>query len=182
MEHKRWLNLLIALGLGLLLSAVVLGFSSQAMAQDSGPTAVHSPQAMLGTAFTYQGRLEDASGLVDGECDFKFSLYASAAGTDQVGTTLTENDVTLTNGYFSVALDFGEGIFKGDARYLKIEVDCGGGFVTLDPRIAINPTPYALALPGLWTQQTPTSTNVIGGYSGNSVTEGLYGATISGGG
>ena len=169
MERKRLFNLLIALGLGLLLSAAVLGISSQALAQESAPAAVHSPQAMLGAAFTYQGRLEDASGPVDGQCDFKFGLYGSATGADQVGTTQTKNDVTLTNGFFDVALDFGEGRFKGDARYLKIEVDCGGGFTTLDPLIALNPAPYALALPGLWTEQNITSTNVIGGYSGNSV-------------
>jgi hypothetical protein len=39
-----------------------------------------------------------------------------------------------------------------------------------------------LALPGLYTQQNATSPNVIGGYSGNIVTSGKYGATIGGGG
>jgi hypothetical protein len=34
----------------------------------------------------------------------------------------------------------------------------------------------------LWTQQNATSPNIIGGYSGNSVTSGVVGATIGGGG
>jgi hypothetical protein len=97
----------------------------------------------MGTAFTYQGRLEDASGPVDGECDFKFSLYGSLSENDQVGTTQDADDVSLTDGNFSVALDFGEGVFNGDARYLKIEVDCGEGFTAIGSRMHLTPAPYA---------------------------------------
>jgi len=182
MKGKRLINFLITLGMGMILSAVVLGVSNLVLAEASIPADVHNSDALLGTAFTYQGRLEDASGPVDGDCDFKFGLFASADGSDQVGTTQTKNDVALTNGYFNVDLDFGAGVFKGEARYLKIEVDCGSGFTTLDPRIALNPAPYALALPGLWTEQNATSPNVLGGYQGNNVTNGVVGATIGGGG
>jgi len=57
-----------------------------------------------------------------------------------------------------------------------------GAYTTLTPRQALTPAPYALALSGLWTQQNATSPNLIGGYSGNSVTAGVVGATIGGGG
>ena len=127
-----------------------------------------NPQAIVGTAFTYQGRLEDDSGPVNGNCDFKFTLYGSVDGSDQIGSVQTQDDIALDDGYFSVALDFGENRFNGEARYLAIEVDCGGGFTPLTPRVALNPAPYALALPGLWTQQNATSPNVIGGISGGA--------------
>jgi hypothetical protein len=84
-----------------------------------------------------------------------------------------------------VELDFGSGAFAGEARWLQTAVRCpagGGEYTTLAPRQALNPVPYALALPGLWTQQNTTSPNLIGGHSGNWVTSGAYAATIGGGG
>jgi hypothetical protein len=84
-----------------------------------------------------------------------------------------------------VKLDFGSGAFNGDARWLEIGVRPGastGAYTTLDSRQELTPAPYALALPGLWTEQNPTSPNLIGGYSGNWVTSGVKGATIGGGG
>ena len=57
-----------------------------------------------------------------------------------------------------------------------------GAFVTLTPREALTPVPYALALPGLRTQPNATSPNVLGGFNGNTVTTGVIGATIAGGG
>jgi hypothetical protein len=90
----------------------------------------------------------------------------------------------VTNGLFTAQIDFGADAFQGDARWLQIGVKCAGdaSYVTLSPRQPLAPAPYALALPGLWTQQNATSPNLIGGYSGNSVTAGVYGATIGGGG
>ncbi len=114
-------------------------------AQELGPSGRVIQGTALGTAFTYQGRLTDAGGNpVAGPCALRFSLYQSAAGNDPVGAPITANGVTPDNGYFSVDLDFGAGAFTGDARFLKVEVDCGGGFTTLDPRVRLNPAPYAL--------------------------------------
>jgi hypothetical protein len=84
-----------------------------------------------------------------------------------------------------VPLDFGASAFNGDARFLEIRVRpgaSGGAFTTLSPLQPITPAPYALALPGLSTQQNATSPNLIGGYKGNSVTNGVFGAAIGGGG
>lgn len=44
------------------------------------------------------------------------------------------------------------------------------------------PAPHAIALPGLRTEETADAPNIIGGYVGNSVTSGVVGATIGGGG
>jgi trimeric autotransporter adhesin len=65
-----------------------------------------------------------------------------------------------------------------------VDVKCAGdaAFATLSPRQPLTPTPYALALPGLRTEQSATSPNIIGGAEGNTVTSGAVGASLSGGG
>ncbi|MGD8490886.1 MAG: tail fiber domain-containing protein, partial [Anaerolineae bacterium] len=80
--------------------------------------------------------------------------------------------------------EFGDEAFNGDRRWLAVEVQCtgDGGYTALDPRQELTPAPYALALPGLWTQPNVDSPNLIGGYWGNEVTAGVVGATIAGGG
>ena len=140
-------------------------------------------QAALGTAFTYQGQLKKGGNPVNGVCDFRFNLWDAADAGTLIGTR-TKTNVPVSNGLFTIPdLDFGA-VFAGDARWLQIAVKCAGdsGYVTLSPRQPLTPAPYALALPGLWTQQNTTSPNIIGGYSGNSVTDGVVGATIGGGG
>ena len=89
-----------------------------------------------------------------------------------MGATVTRDDVAVTNGPFTVDLDSGTGVFKGEARWLEIPVHPGastGAYTVLSPRQRLTPAPCALALPGLWTEQKAPSPNVIGGYSGNLV-------------
>jgi hypothetical protein len=146
----------------------------------------------MGTAFTYQGQLKNASGPVDDDCDFEFSLWDAVGsgeppiGGAQVGATQAKTNVAVSDGLFTIPdLDFGGAAFNGEARWLQIAVRCptgSGTYATLAPRQALTPAPYALALPGLWTQQNAASPNLIGGYSGNEVADGVYGATIGGGG
>ena len=141
----------------------------------------------LGTAFTYPGLLKDGSGNpVTATCDFQFGLYDALNGGSAKGNTpQTVPGWPVTDGYFTVSLDFGANAFDGNARWLEISVRCpagGGSYTTLSPRQPLTPAPYALALPGLVTQQNITSTNLIGGYSGNSITAGKVGAAIGGGG
>ena len=141
----------------------------------------------LGTAFTYQGSLENPPGTpVTDTCDFRFGLFDAATGGVQRGTSpQTKTGVGVASGVFVVeTLDFGGAGIDGTARWLAIEIKCTGdpGFTLLAPRVRLSPVPHALALPGLYTQQNLLSPNVIGGFSGNSVTTGVAGATISGGG
>jgi hypothetical protein len=126
---------LIVLGLQLSLLLIIVGLVS---AQTSDQ-AVSSP---LGTAFTYQGRLMDAGGPVTGTCGLIFRLYDQAAA----GTLLSTESrpwVGISDGYFAVELDFGAAAFDGEARWLEIDVDCGGGAVTLSPRQKLTAAPYA---------------------------------------
>ncbi len=111
-----------------------------------------------------------------------FRLYDDPSAGNLIGTPLTPT-VMVTNGLFTQALNFGSNAFTGEARWLDVRVKCGAdvNFTTLS-RQPLSATPYALALPGLWTQPNNTSPNVIGGYSGNTIDPGTYGAVIAGGG
>ena len=173
MKGKRLLGSVLAAALVLALLAGL------ALAQ--GPAG--SP---VGTGFTYQGRLKSGGSPYSGTCDLKFGLWDALTNGNQLGTQpLPFTNVSLTDGYFTVQLDYGGGAFQGDARWLAIEVRCpagGGEYTPLTPRQALTAAPHALALPGLWTQQNSVSPNLIGGHSGNWVTAGATGATIGGGG
>jgi hypothetical protein len=62
------------------------------------------------------------------------------------------NNVTITEGSFTVLLDFGATAFNGDARWLQIAVRSPAGsgvFTTLSPRQELTATPYALRVPGV---------------------------------
>ena len=174
--------LISVLALGLML-ALAAGLSLAQVPEPQGSVGIQA--APVGTGFTYQGRLTDGGSPANGIYDFEFKLYDAASSGTQVGSTIIQDDVAVTDGLFTVELNFGSGIFTGDARWLEIGVRPGasaGAYTTLTPRQMLTPTPYALALPGLWTQQNATSPNLIGGFSGNEVTAGVVGAAISGGG
>ena len=101
----------------------------------------------LGTAFTYQGRLNDGANPANGIYDIQFTLYDALTVGSVVGGPLTSSATGVTNGLFTVALDFGAAAFDGSARWLEIGVHIngsGGGFTTLSPRQPLTPAPYAL--------------------------------------
>jgi hypothetical protein len=173
--------LLPVLSLAAALHGLALTMGGVAVAQGPAPEGEVGVQAALGTGFTYQGQLLQSGSPITDTCDMAFRLYDAATSGSQVGSAITPA-VAITNGLFTVALDFGSsGTFDGQARWLGIQVNCTGSWTDLG-RQALTPAPYALALPGLWTQQNATSPNLIGGYSGNSVGPGLGGVAIGGGG
>lgn len=116
-------------------------------ARDPDSQGEPGAQAALGSAFTYQGQLNQGGTPVTGTCDFQFSLWDAASGGTQVGSTQSLNNVSVNNGLFTVQLDFGNGAFQGDARWLEIGVRCpagSGSYATLGPRQALTAGPYAL--------------------------------------
>jgi len=181
----KWTIMISILTALLLWLGVRLALAQEPQPSGEGvqPQGIVSIQANLGTAFTYQGQLKKNGSPVNSTCDFQFSLYDAASGGSLIGVQ-TITGITVTNGLFTVQLDFGAGAFQGNARWLQIAVKCTGdaSYNTLSLRQPLTPSPYALALPGLRTQQNADSPNIIGGYSGNSVTAGVVGATIGGGG
>lgn len=112
-----------------------------------GLFAVVAHAADIGTAFTYQGSLENGSGPVTDNCDFRFGLWDAAAGGNQVGNSpQSVNFVVVADGVFTVTMDFGAGGIDGAARWLEIEVKCPPdvGFTSLLPRVALTPAPHAI--------------------------------------
>src|SRR5262245_6348460 len=103
--------------------------------------------AQVGTAFTYQGRLSVAGPPASGAYDLELKLWDAASGGGQVGTTVTLGSVNFTSGLFTVAVDFGAGMFTGARRWLEIGVapgGSGGPYTTLAPRQELMPVANAI--------------------------------------
>src|ERR1051325_10527065 len=98
-----------------------------------------------GSPFTYQGRLIDSGLPADGIYELRFRLYDTAAGANAIGPVLTNASVSVSNGLFTVPLDFGTGAFDGNARWLEIAVRAAGStndFVPLSPLQPLTASPY----------------------------------------
>jgi endosialidase-like protein len=104
-----------------------------------------------GTAFTYQGLLGDSGAAAAGSYDLTFALFSADTGANQLGGILTNLDITVDNGRFTVLLDFGPGMLTGPDRWLEIGVRTNGGnaFTTLAPRQKLTPSPYTITAANL---------------------------------
>jgi hypothetical protein len=113
--------------------------------------ALANVAAAQGTGFTYQGRLQDGSHPANGSYDLRFALHDAASGGAPVGGALTNAATAVSNGLFTVTLDFGAGVFNGNARWLEIGVRPNGAtpFATLEPRQALTAAPYAVFAGGV---------------------------------
>jgi hypothetical protein len=103
------------------------------------------------TAFTYQGRLDDAGAPANGLHDFRFRLFDAASDGAQIGATLCLDNVSVVGGVFTAQLDFGQHFATTAQRHLEIDVrrdtglTCGNiaGFTVLAPRQPVTAAPYA---------------------------------------
>ncbi|HEX3720113.1 MAG TPA: tail fiber domain-containing protein [Verrucomicrobiae bacterium] len=103
-----------------------------------------------GSAFTYQGRFQDNGSLATGTYDLAFSLYTNSAGGAPIAGPVTNSGIAVSNGLFTVTIDFGLSVWNGTSNWLEIAVETNGGmgFVTLTPRQAVTPAPYAIFAEG----------------------------------
>jgi hypothetical protein len=133
------------------------------LALGSGAEAVLAES--LGTAFTYQGQLKEAGTPYTGQADMQFDLYDAETGGNLIATD-SATGVQVTDGLFTVQVDFGTAPFSGDARWLEITVDG----TPLSPRQPVNATPYALyalAGPGVGGFWAENGTAIYNTNSGN---------------
>ena len=160
-----------------------------------------------GTTFTYQGRLTQSAAPANNLYEMQFTLFDTLTNGNQIGVPVSLGPVPVTNGLFTVLLDFGAAPFTGNPRWLEITLNLFGSDMvptTLSPRQPITPTPYAIHAANaaglmnfgaepldikvngqrvLRLEANPgTAPNVIGGASVNGVAPSVLGATIGGGG
>ncbi len=103
------------------------------------------PAYAIDNDFSYQGSLEDGGLPANGSYDFYFEPYTDF-GTSVHAPVILE-DVVVTDGVFTVRLNFGNAVFDGEPLVLLIGVRAGassGAFTYLTPETPIRATPYAL--------------------------------------
>jgi hypothetical protein len=120
-----------------------------------------------GSAFTYQGRLNDSGGAAPGNYDLQFTLFDAATNGNSVAGPITNSPTVVSNGLFTVTLDFGAAPFTGGDLWLEIAARTNGAFTVLSPRQKITATPYSL-----------TARNVTGVVPGGGLS-GTYGNTVT---
>ena len=107
-----------------------------------------APALAQTSAFTYQGKLADSGVPANGAFDFTFRLFDASAGGTQVGADVAVGDVQVTDGIFSVVLDFGTAAFaSGVERFLQINVRpgaSGGAFTPMVPLQPLTSSPSAV--------------------------------------
>jgi hypothetical protein len=112
--------------------------------RDQARPASVSAGTPLTSTFTYQGQLKNGGAAVNGLCAIAFRLYDDPSASNLIGTPITPT-VPVTNGLFTVGLNFGSTAFNGNGRWLDMQVNCNnGGFTALTPRQAVMAVPYAL--------------------------------------
>jgi len=122
------------------------------------------------TAFTYQGRLSEGANPASGIYDLRFAIYDASTNGNAVSGPLTNAATVVTNGLFTVALDFGASVFTGPPRWLDISVKTIGasGFTTLTPRQPVTPVPYAITAKGVSNLLGTIATVQLTGAVGNN--------------
>jgi len=115
-----------------------------------------------GTLFTYQGRLNDNGQPANGTYDLRFKLYDSTNQSANVIGPVEFPGMRVTNGLFTVNLDFGN-VYNGAPLWLEIVVRTNGApqFVALTPRQPLSSVPYAMF--------AGASTNLLGPLSAENM-------------
>jgi hypothetical protein len=114
--------------------------------------------AAQGTAFTYQGQLMESGAPANGLYDIRGGLYAADKGGTLMTALYTNTAVAVSNGMFTITMDFGSDVFDGTPYWLQIGVrpsGIGASFTPLSPRQELTPAPYAI--------YAETSSNLSGG-------------------
>src|SRR6266567_6137496 len=138
-----------------------------------------------GTAFGYQGRLMDNGSPATGDYDLQFYLRDALVAGNPVGNTNTRAPVSVTDGLFTVTLDFGAGAFTGAALWLEIGVRTNGSgnvYTVLNPRQALTATPYALYATNAGTAVLAATAVTASSVTANAVTgTGIQDSSITSG-
>jgi hypothetical protein len=137
-----------------------------------------------GTAFTYQGVLNNGGAPANGSYDIQFTLYTTNVTGIPLAGPVTNSATSVSNGLFTANVDFGPGVFTGQPLWLDVSVSPAGSntFTELTPRQPITSAPYAVmaggasnllgalpaaALPTIVVTNHESGVNLSGTFSGN---------------
>lgn len=103
--------------------------------------------APLETAFSYQGQLNETGSPANGSYDFQLELFDAASNGNSVAGPITVDDAAVSQGLFTLELDFGMDAISAEQLWLQVGVRGGGSsgsFTTLTPRTKLTAGPAAL--------------------------------------
>jgi hypothetical protein len=146
------------------------------------PSTAHAQ----GNAFTYQGQLQNNGRPAAGIYNLAFSLFGTSTSGIALAGPVTNNTIIVTNGLFTVPIDFGPGTLTGGTHWLEIAVETNGAntFTTLTPRQQLTPAPCAIYAEGVnaagISGTLPAAS--LGGTYGSLVTFNNAGNSFSGNG
>jgi len=114
------------------------------------PSAVCLAASPLGTAFTYQGRLNAGGNPANGSYDLRFAVF-DAAQEGSVSAAFSRTPPRPSPTACSPSHSTSDtNVFTGEARWLEIGVRTNSSptdFTVLSPRQPLAPSPYALHAP-----------------------------------
>ncbi len=136
---KKYQLLTVLLVLGVLLGGVIGPALAKRSEQQPPPDI--SIQGTVSNKFSFQGVLTQSGNPVTGTRDMNFRLFTDATCTTQIGGGIYLFDVPVTDGVFSVELDFSASYFNGQALWLETRLN-----TTSISCLEILPAPYAFSL------------------------------------
>jgi hypothetical protein len=89
------------------------------------------------SAFSYQGQLNNNGAPASGLFELQFTLFDASTNGIRIAGPVTNSATLVTNGVFSVKIDFGPKAFNGAPRWLEIGVRTNAAtnqFFILKPR------------------------------------------------
>lgn len=110
---------------------------------------VNPTTAQTDTTFTYQGSLRDGGTPASGFYNMDFSLWDAPADGNQIGSSVMFNQLPVSEGLFTVELDFGANAFDNTGRWLEIAVNGN----ELSPRQPITRAPYSIQTRGIFVDE-----------------------------
>ncbi|MCI0398203.1 MAG: hypothetical protein L0322_25180 [Chloroflexi bacterium] len=132
------------LAVSVLVLALALGVSFIQAQEPGGGEAAGGPEsleAVVNSRISYQGILKENGVPVTGSRNMVFELYLNGSCSGGPVQSITQNGVSVTNGFFTVDLDVDQSNFDGQGVWLKVVV-AGTGLGCEE----IQPVPYALSL------------------------------------
>jgi len=119
-----------------LFSALVLGLLFSAAGLCSAQT----------TEFAYQGKLTTNFNPANGTYQMEFKLFDAAAGGNQIGATISNGSVSVSQGAYTVYLDFGAQVFSGADRFVEAAArkSASDPYTIISPRQKVTSAPYSI--------------------------------------